>query len=204
MKYFRKENVALEEKIDSYFERIEKYNREHFEGKLSVMLLGSLSRGEATWVKDGENDKMLSDIEYFTIYPDGFMAFSEYNEMCERAKNEVFGNQKSSLFHIDNTFVKKEALCYMERKLITYDAKCMGKTVVGEDCVKLLPEITIENINLCDIKDILTHRIFYVLYYGKEMGEKGKTEEYKYLLSKNSLDLMTVILAITEKLHREL
>ncbi|MDO5479335.1 MAG: hypothetical protein Q4G23_09265 [Clostridia bacterium] len=195
MKYFRKENVALEEKIDSYFEAIEKYNREHFEGKLSVMLLGSLSRGEATWVKDGENDKMLSDIEYFTIYPDGFIAFSEYNEMCERAKNEVFGNQKSSLFHIDNTFVKKEALCYMERKLITYDAKCMGKTVVGEDCIKLLPEITIENINLCDIKDILTHRIFYVLYYGKEMRENGKTEEYKYLLSKNSLDLMTVILA---------
>ena len=195
MKYFRRENEALERAIDSYFESLSRYNDEHFEGKLSVMLLGSLSRGEATWVKDGENDKMLSDIEYFTIYPEGFAAFDEYNEICERAKNEAFGNQKSSLFHIDNTFVRKEALPNMERKLITYDAKCMGKTVVGEDCVKLLPEITPENINLFDIKDILTHRVFYVLYYGKEMRENGKTEEYKYLLSKNSLDLMTVILA---------
>ena len=194
MKYFRRENEALERAIDSYFESLSRYNDEHFEGKLSVMLLGSLSRGEATWVKDGENDKMLSDIEYFTIYPEGFTAFDEYNEMCEKAKNEAFGNQKSSLFHIDNPFVRKEALNNMERKLITYDAKCMGKTVVGEDCVKLLPEITVENINLFDIKDILTHRVFYVLYYGKEMREMNKEDEYKYLLAKNSLDLMTVIL----------
>ena len=194
MKYFRRENEALERAIDSYFESLSRYNDEHFEGKLSVMLLGSLSRGEATWVKDGENDKMLSDIEYFTIYPEGFAAFDEYNEICERAKNEAFGNQKSSLFHIDNTFVRRGALPNMERKLITYDAKCMGKTVVGEDCVKFLPEITVENINLFDIKDILTHRVFYVLYYGKEMREKNKEDEYKYLLAKNSLDLMTVIL----------
>ncbi len=194
MKYFRKENVALEEKIDSYFEAIEKYNKEHFEGMLSVILLGSLSRGEATWTEEGEVVKMLSDIEYFTVYPEGFTGFSEYEKICKEAEKTIFGDQSSALFHIDNTFVKKEALCHMERKLITYDARCMGKTVVGEDCIRFLPEITIENINLFDIKDILTHRIFYVLYYGKEMRENGKTEEYKYLLAKNSLDLMTVIL----------
>ena len=192
--YFYKENPVLEEQVDRYFARLASYNDAHCDGQLSVILLGSLSRGEGTWQPTANGDRLLSDIEYFTVYPDGFTGQGDFTAFAEDAAREVFVGQDSTLFHIDNTFVRRGALPLMERKLLTYDALRMGKTVVGEDCIPLLPAITVENINLCDIRDILTHRVFSVLYYGLPMKQAGDTEGYRYSLAKNSLDLMTVLL----------
>lgn len=194
MAYFYKENPALEAQVDRYFARLSEYNDTHCDGKLSVILLGSLSRGEGTWQPTDTGARLLSDIEYFTVYPDGFEGLADFTAYSQMVQSEVFADQDSSLFHIDNTFVRRESLPRMERKLLTYDAARMGKTVVGEDCVSLLPAITVENINLCDIRDILTHRIFSVLYYGLPMKKAGDAEGYRYSLAKNSLDLMTVLL----------
>ena len=194
MSYFYKENPVLEAQINEYFARLAEYNDTYCDGKLSVLLLGSLSRGEGTWQATDTGVRMLSDIECFTVYPDGFAGLAEFAEFAKEAQREMFADQDSTLFHIDNTFVRRESLPRMERKLLTYDALKMGKTVVGEDCVSLLPDITIENINLCDIRDILTHRVFSVLYYGLPMKKTGDMEGYRYSLAKNSLDLMTVLL----------
>lgn len=192
--YFYKENPALESQVDRYFARLAEYNDTYCDGKLSVLLLGSLSRGEGTWQPTDTGARLLSDIEYFTIYPDGFDGLDAFTAFSKGVQREVFADQDSSLFHIDNTFVRRGALPSMERKLLTYDALKMGKTMVGEDCVPLLPAITVENINLCDIRDILTHRVFSVLYYGLPMKREGDLSGYRYSLAKNSLDLMTVLL----------
>lgn len=194
MAYFYKENPTLEAQVDRYFARLSEYNDTYCDGKLSILLLGSLSRDEGTWQATDTGMRLLSDIEYFTIYPDGFEGLAAFTDFAKEVQREIFADQDSSLFHIDNTFVRREALPRMERKLLTYDAAKMGKTVVGEDCVPLLPTITVENINLCDIRDILTHRVFSVLYYGLPMKREGDTEGYRYSLAKNSLDLMTVLL----------
>lgn len=198
--YFYRENPALEAQINAYFARLAEYNDTHCDGKLSVILLGSLSRGEGTWQSTDVGVRMLSDIEYFTVYPDGFDGLADFADFAKDVQREVFADQDSSLFHIDNTFVRRESLPRMERKLLTYDATQMGKTVVGEDCVPLLPTITVKNINLCDIRDILTHRVFSVLYYGLPMKQDGDVEGYRYSLAKNSLDLMTVLLVLNGKL----
>lgn len=194
MAYFYKENPVLEAQIDEYFARLAAYNDTYCDGKLSVLLLGSLSRGEGTWQPTDTGVRLLSDIEYFTVYPDGFTEQAAFTDFAKEIQREVFADQDSTLFHIDNTFVRRSALPHMERKLLTYDAARMGKTVVGEDCVPLLPSITVENINLCDIRDILTHRAFSVLHYGLPMKREGDAEGYRYSLAKNSLDLMTVLL----------
>lgn len=192
--FFSKENPELESRVLKYFEKIEEYNKEKCEGKLCVILLGSLSRGEGSWAVVSGKVKSLSDIEYFTVYPDDFSDFSGYTSFCKSAADEIFGSDNSSLFHIDNTFVKKDKLPLLERKLITFDAKQMGKNVVGEGGVELLPDVSIKNINMRDIQEILVHRVFSVIYWGFSLKEAGKTEEYRYSLAKNSLDLMTVIL----------
>ena len=194
MAYFYKANEALEAQVNRYFARLAEYNDTYCGGRLSVLLLGSLSRGEGTWQPTETGARMLSDIEYFTIYPDGFDGFDTFTDYANEVQREVFADQDSSLFHIDNTFVRRSAMPHMERKLLTYDAMRMGKTVVGEDCVSLLPNITLDNINLCDIRDILTHRVFSVLHYGLPMKREGDIDSYRYSLAKNSLDLMTVLL----------
>ena len=70
----------------------------------------------------------------------------------------------------------------------------MGKTISGENRLDLFPKIDIHNINLVDIRDILTHRVFSVLYYGLPLKAANRMDEYRYSIAKNSLDLMTVIL----------
>ena len=180
--------------MDRYFARLAEYNDTYCDGKLSILLLGSLSRGEGTWQPTETGARLLSEIEYFTVFPDGFDGRAAFTDFAKEVQREVFADQDSALFHIDNTFIRRESLPRMERKLLTYDAAHMGKTVVGEDCVPLLPTITVENINLCDIRDILTHRVFSVLHYGLPMKREGDLEGYRYSLAKNSLDLMTVLL----------
>ena len=148
MAYFYKENPVLEAQVDRYFARLVEYSDTYCDGKLSILLLGSLSRGEGTWQPTDKGARFLSDIEYFTVYPDGFDGLDAFTDYAKEVQREVFVDQDSSLFHIDNTFVRRESLPRMERKLLTYDAARMGKTVVGEDCVPLLPAITVENIEI--------------------------------------------------------
>lgn len=194
MAYFYKENEPLEQLICRYFDGIRKYSDENWNGKLSVILLGSLSRGEATWIETESGPLMVSDIEYFTVYPEDFDDFEGFRAHEAKVAKEVFGEDRSSLFHIDNSMVCKSALPALERKLLTYDAKCLGKTVVGKDYLSLIPEINLKNINLWDIRDILTHRVFSALYYGFPLKDEGNETEYRYNIAKNSLDLMTVML----------
>ncbi len=194
MNYFHKDNPQLQAAIDGYFATLAAYNDTHFDGCLSILLLGSLSRGEATWIETPTGPVMVSDIEFFVVHPKGFDRFAEFDKVMEEAAKANFAEGKTSLFHIDTGYVCKERLSSLERKLLTYDATQMGKTVMGEDVIPLLPPITLENINLMDIKDILTHRTFSVLYYGLPLKEAGETEQYRYSLAKNSLDLMTVLL----------
>ena len=194
MNYFYKENQALQEAIDAYFAQLSAYNDEHFHGELSIILLGSLSRGEATWIRTDDGPVMVSDIEFFTVYPEGFTAFRQFDDAMADAVRRVFPEQTCALFHIDNTYVCRTRLPGMERKLLTDDAQMRGRTVMGQDDLPRLPRITLENINHWDIRDILTHRVFSVLYYGLPMKHKGQMEQYRYSLAKNSLDLMTVML----------
>lgn len=194
MSYFYKENKELEEKVNRYFGGLADFNEKHFGGKLSVVLLGSLSRGEGTWINESGRDILVSDIEFFTVYPEKISSLKEYGEFVASYADEVFGENASSLFHADNSYLPISQLKELEKKLLTYDAVHFGKCVVGEDVMPLFPKIDIHNINLYDIRDILTHRVFAVLYYGFPLKEQGKDTEYRYCLAKNSLDLMTVLL----------
>lgn len=194
MQYFYHDHPQLREAIDHYFAALSDYNDTHFDGCLSILLLGSLSRGEATWVDTEAGPVMASDIEFFTVYPTGFDGFAEFDQAMKDAAQQCFSAFQSTLFHIDNGYVCRTQLPRLERKLLTFDAMNMGKIVMGEDVRPLLPRVTKENINWADIRDILTHRMFAVLHYGYPLKKAGEWEQYRCCLAKNSLDLMTVLL----------
>ena len=180
--------------MNHFFSILSESNEQKYGGSLSILLLGSMSRGEATQMTMDGRVQILSDIEFFTVFPDGFSAFQSFTEDIKRASFDAFGEDNLNLFHVDNTYVRKSSLSQMERKLLTYDATRTGRCVVGKDVVPLLPKITIDNINWCDIWDIMTHRAFSVLYYGFPLKHQGMEDAYRYSIAKNSLDLMTVIL----------
>ena len=194
MKYFYKQNDKLNKLVDLYFQNISFFNNKYYRGELSVILLGSLSRGEGSWYEENGNCRLLSDIEFFTIYPAGFKDFDKYENFVKACAKEVFGNQ-GILFHVDNTFILCSKLKKLERKLIIFDANNFGINIVGKNVINLLPKVSLNNINFYDIYDILAHRLFSVLYYGMPLKESKKLKEYQYNLAKNSLDLLTVLLA---------
>lgn len=200
MKYFHEPNHILEMAIDRFFHVLTVTNNERYNGQLSILLLGSLSRGEATWTYKDNQLVLLSDIEFFTFYPQGFSDFPFFDNEIKKAAAQIKEEIGSSLFHVDNTWISKGKISKLERKLLVFDAQEMGITVVGEDLKKRLPLVTIKNINLEDIGDIITHRVFSVLYYGSKMPHTDECYEYRYLLAKNSLDLMTVLLVKNGKL----
>lgn len=196
MEYFWKDNPILTTQIDDFFKQLAFYNSQNFDSKITILLLGSMSRGEATWIEYEGSARIISDLEFFTIYPDGFNKQIEFNNLISQSAKKCFKNQDSVLFHIDNTWISRSELSRLPRKVLTFDAKNMGKVVFGDqltlDCI---PISTLENINREDIWDIIVHRLFYVLYYGGISRKEGKDKEYRYTIAKNSLDLMTVLLA---------
>lgn len=194
-KFFWSPNEHLEAEVIKYFTLLEEYNQKYFEGKISILLLGSMSRGEASWSTINGIDTIVSDIEFITIVPLDFNKFDRLDWAFESAKNIAFPDQDSSLFHIDTGIAAPgNNLGKLERKLLTFDANVYGYCVVGPDIKDSLPVVTISNINMQDIWEILVHRIFSAIYWGLPLRENGHTEEYRYNIAKNSLDIMTVIL----------
>lgn len=201
MRFFLNKNEELDSLVASFFSDLSKINDKEFGGVLSIMLLGSLSRGEGTWIKDELGVvQILSDIEFFTIYPKCFNRFHDFDCIIEELRQKYFSNQNNNLFHIENTYICKGKLRFIEKKLITYDALMTGKNVVGKDVKSYMPRITLRNINYIDIKDILAHRIFSILYYKFSKPKDNSSDEYHYVVSKNILDLMIMYLLIHGKI----
>lgn len=194
-KFFWTNNEHLEQEVNNFFKMLEDYNQKEFNGEISILLLGSMSRGEATWKKINGQDIIVSDIEVFTLLPIGFSKLDRLYQVFNDAKVKCFPDQNSSLFHIDYCVsCNGYDMSTMERKLITFDANAFAYTVVGKDYKYTMPSVNYSNINMLDIWEVLIHRIFSVLYWGKPLKESGKLEEYRYNIAKNSLDLMTVLL----------
>lgn len=195
MKYFSEDCPELSKKIDLFFHILAQCNDQYYSGKLSIILLGSLSREEASWFNDNGCFCLLSDIEFFVVHPCSIKNFEILEKTAKEAEREIFATE-SKLFHIDYGYVSIDSMKNMERKLLIFDAIQMGKIVVGDNVLENFPKTTIDNINYEDIKDILIHRTFSALYYGKDLKYTKRIEEYRYNIAKNTLDLMTVVLAL--------
>lgn len=193
--FFWSENKHLETEVKSFFDTIEEYNQKEFNGEISMLLLGSMSRGEASWKTINGVDTIVSDIEVLTHLPHEFSKLERLYQVFEIAKAQCFPDQHSPLFHIDYCVIcDGYNMSKMERKLLTFDANVFAYTVVGKDYKSTMPKVTYSNINMQDIWEVLIHRLFSVLYFGKPLKDAGKIEEYKYNIAKNSLDLMTILL----------
>ena len=195
MSYFLRPNRELQMMVDDFFAAVSRYNDSECNAQLSVLLLGSLSKGEGSWISTENGAKMLSDVEFFVVYPADFCVLPAAKQQIEHLAKSSFSGQKSSLFHVDATFVSSDRLPRMEHKLLIYDAVHYGKWVVGRPLPQRLPQVTEKNLNRYDIRDIVDHRAFSVLSYGSILKQAEEFLQYRYVLAKNSLDLLTALSA---------
>lgn len=194
MSFFICEIPALEQKIRDFFRDLAEFDRNNFGGVLSALLLGSLSKGEGTWIQTPGGDRMLSDLEFFLLCPDDFSQTQTLQKELQTLRRRYFAEQDSPLFHIDATVIRRGNLARLERKILLWDAKECGHPMFGEDFRPLLPTVTERNISRADLRDVMTHRLFSLLSVGLPLRDAGEEIPYRYLLAKNSLDLMIPIL----------
>lgn len=196
MQYCYIKNEIVENDLSNYFISVRQYFESAYIDSVSVLLIGSLSRGEGSWIELNGKPSLISDIEFFIIYESEEIDKDTVTKKLDEIKNQVFGAESTNTFHVDFSFIRRDRLKWCEKKLIIFEAKEFGKIICGKDIRSLIPKVTISNINSFDIKDILNHRAFSILYYGKWSAERLTENEYQYILAKNGLDLLTVYMCM--------
>ncbi|HPJ21455.1 MAG TPA: hypothetical protein PLH18_03765 [Clostridia bacterium] len=193
-KYFYNDDEDLGSRLDIYFDEVEKMVTRDYGGELSVLLIGSLAREEATWREYNGVKRLMSDIDFFIIHhgkrPD-----------CDSLTEKLYGiagclesEGISRSVYIHYTLVSATRLRKSEHLLVTYDASVFGRLVAGPDPKELMPVISGKSINPHDIRNILFHKLFDLLQDYHFFASHEDREILEYRLVKSILDLQTVIL----------
>lgn len=162
----------------------------------SVLLTGSTSRGELSYLTTNNRIELYSDYEFLIISNSGVDP-SDLLRLVE-AYGELEKKYSSNpLFHIDFSYIDIKSLRRTPLQLKHYETKENGITIYGENLKHLLPDITLKNLDFKDLNEVLIWRLWAMLLYmpknllaGKDMV--GEEEDiYKYVLYRNLLDLTT-------------
>ncbi len=164
----------------------------------SVLLTGSTSRGELSYLTTNGGLEVYSDYEFLIIANSGVDPSDLLR--LEEAYGELEKKYSSNpLFHIDFSFIDMKALSRVPFHLKHYETKENGITIYGENLKHLLPDITLKNLDFKDLNEVLIWRLWAMLLYLPKnlLAGKGRVCEediYKYVLCRNLLDLATWIL----------
>ncbi len=168
-------------------------------GVLSILLLGSAARGELAYAELDGRLEVFSDYE-FLVVTRRRLPTRERQRVAERLAGleREFG-QRNPLFHIDVIFRERHRLHTLPRIIFTYELKANGQVLHGEDVRPLLPEVTLANLDLRNTNEILIKRLWAMLLHTPRRllyGPLTRLEEmvWGYVLSRNALDLTTVLL----------
>ncbi len=182
--------------------------KQHFEEILScidgthvqsVLLTGSTSRGELSYVIKDSRLSVYGDYEFFVIAR-GAIDKVDRDRLAKAyaALERKFAS--SPLFHIDYTYIDKTRLRNLPLHLKHFETKRNGITIYGDDLKGLLPYVTIAGLDFKDLNEILIWRLWSMLLYLPQWLLEGRTatrdEEllYRYVVCRNFLDLATWIL----------
>jgi len=187
----------VNKKITDYFSELIKYLKNTLQSEdFSIILTGSLARNEATVLMGKE---FWSDIEFF-IFCEANVLKKINLESCVSDFNRnykcLFDNR---FFHIDFMIINKKQIRNLKKRLIIFETVSSNSVIFGENLINKFPNVTVKSIDFEDLNDVLNHRLFSVYRFCVQKDKKSKFEtiEVKYILARNSLDLLTVILPVT-------
>jgi len=172
-----------------------------FPGVLSIRLIGSASKGELSFIQKNNTLEIFSDYE-FIIITDGKVSRQEKLRLIQKCRMiEKSISSGSRLFHIDFSFIPYSRLKRLSHTLWTYEAKVAGITVYGSDLTDSFPDISVDTLNYEELNEVLVWRLWSLLMYmPKELMHgtilRDSERVYKYVISKNSLDLTTWLLPL--------
>lgn len=163
---------------------------------ISVILSGSVSRGEMSYLYNGGDLKLYSDLEFFVVTNEK-MKRQEIMLLYEKIRDlEISLNKQSKFTHIDVSFLSLRELRRLSPKFQFYETKKTGVVLYGKDLRPFFPDkVDVKYVNEASIDRLWS----LILYFPKELLlNKVSWEDernYKYILSRSMLDIPLWILS---------
>jgi predicted nucleotidyltransferase len=166
----------------------------------AIFLLGSAARGELSMLRHERGEvELFSDYEFLVvttkrISPQNRKIFQ--NQLMSLEKH--IGNP-NPLFHIDVLFRERHRVSTLPQTIFAYELKQNGVNLYGRDVRHEMPEVTIRNLDFRNTNEILFKRLCAILLHLPRRFLLGGTSHAErrvtgYVLSRNALDLTTVLL----------
>lgn len=165
----------------------------------SVLLLGSAARGEAAIRQRGDSTEYFSDLEFLIVSNSRsrYRLERKVREAADRLERTLAN--PNPLFHIDFLIRHRRRISRLPPIIFTFELKKNGQVLSGRDVRCDIPEVSIENLDIRNTREIFFKRLFYILLYipgqifSAELSRAEK-EVFGYALSRNALDLTTILL----------
>lgn len=164
----------------------------------ALVVLGSVSRGEESYVVEGAERRLSSDVELLSITA-GWKVDAMLSEHIVAAAAAVEARHIphcAASFHIDVSVIAQQLLPFVDRRFIHFETRESGRIIAGSaTALRRLPAITPRNLNFSELHAIFIHRLAAVLLTLEALKEKRITEEHAYgVICRNGLDLLSVLL----------
>jgi len=165
---------------------------------LGVLLHGSTSRGElSVWRRRSGYLEIFSDYEFLVVAQS--LTASQRTALSKSLTSvENTINACGPLNHIDVSFLTPLRAGLLPRIVQTFEVKERGLPFHGEDMRPLLPNVTLYNLDLRELNDILLWRLWAILFYfpmdwmlNRSLRQFDWRVRHVYVLCRNNLDLLT-------------
>jgi len=163
----------------------------------SIVLTGSMSRSEATFVWSSEDWVVLGDAEFFVIF-EGQYALPQ-NKLAESLRQQIerILIENGIRCHIDLHPVHPRYLTGLQPHILAHELKQCGEVVWGDtEVLNLIPNFSVSDIPLEDAWRLLSNRIVEYLAVAAELTETRTPQSSAvfYLTAKLYLDMATSFL----------
>jgi hypothetical protein len=159
----------------------------------SIVLTGSLARGEGTWIQAGRQTQLAGDAEFLLVFND--IKFVPKSEVIQRLRANVEAElaQQHIEAEIDLSPVEPRFLCCQRPHIFAYELVAHGKVVWGDtQILNLVPSFKPTDIPLEDGYRTLMNRMIELL---EVICDLDGSEPNRYIVSyramKLSLDMAT-------------
>lgn len=163
----------------------------------AAILMGSCSRGEESYyLDDACRWQLLSDYEFTVVTNTNSISEAvnkDLTELNQKLKREIV----SPFFNLEWNFVWKKKLPLMDKRFINFEMSEAKYLICGDEGVfSLLPQINVHNLNFAELNSVVNHRLYHVLRDFSRIPE----HQQKYLIARNTLDILSVVLPYEGKL----
>lgn len=163
----------------------------------SIVLTGSMSRGEATLVEDPAGWTMLGDVESVLVV-DGQVPLPAHAEVIQlRRLIEAKLREERILVHVGLTAWHPRHLRKMSPNIFAHELRTCGKVLWGqEEILSLIPSFEASEIPLEDAWRMLCHRMIEVLEFAEALPSARVFSNHPlhYRIVKLYLDMATSLL----------